>query len=383
MRYFSVPADFREETIDSLAYLNSQYNDSKIIEVYGQKTTGNILSSGRVTKELPQIDDEQFYSYIRKAKEKNIEFNYTLNPSCFGNFEFQKSGIHQIQALIYELEEHGINSLTLTSPAIMELCKETSSKIKIKVSAICEVNSPMKSMFYENMGVDRIVVDPDITRDFRKLKNICKSGKNSIEIIVNNVCMRNCAYKMFHYNHEAHCTKNSDQEIRDYFTNRCSLQKAQSVENVIKLNWIRPEDIKFYEACGIKHFKLQGRQNVLHGDLLKTLEAYFDQSYEGNLFDLITLFSPYNSFQCNIDNKKLNGFIKYLYENENFCTENCKKCKYCTTYAQKSINLMESKRLNEKATDFFKSVDAYKNILQQPKVENIDMLKLESFNFNV
>ena len=380
MRYFSVPADFKEETLEALANLNSQYEDSKVIEVYGQKIDGGIINSGRVTDALPQISNEQFVSYVRKAKEKNINFNYTLNPSCFGNLEFSKQGIRQLQGLIRELEGYGIDALTLTSPAIMELCKKLNPKLKIKASAICEINSPMKTLFYKNLGAERVVIDPDITRDFKKLRNICQVAGAGVEIIINNVCLRNCAYKMFHYNHEAHCTKNSEQEIRDFFTNRCSVQKAQKIENVIKLNWIRPEDLKFYEACGIKYFKIQGRQNVLQGDLIKTLKAYFEQSYEGNLFDLITLFAPYNSFQCYIDNKKLDGFVEHMYKNEGFCAEICDHCNYCNSYAQKSINLEKAEKLNKKAKLFFESLDTYQKIIEQPTTSELICLQNSDFD---
>lgn len=381
MRYFSVPADFKEETLEALANLNSQYEDAKIIEVYGQKIDGAIINSGRVTDALPQISNEQFVDYVRRAKEKNINFNYTLNPACFGNFEFSEQGIRQIQGLFRELEGYGIDAFTLTSPSIMELCRKLNPKLKIKASAICEINSPMKALFYKNLGAERVVVDPDITRDFRKLKNICQVTGSGVEIIINNVCLRNCPYKMFHYNHEAHNTKNSGQEITDFFTNRCSLQKAKKIENIIKLNWIRPEDLKFYEACGIQYFKIQGRQNVVQGDLINTLKAYFERSYEGNLFDLITLFAPYNSFQCYIDNKKLDGFVEAMYKNDGFCTEICDQCNYCNSFAKKSINIEKAEDLNKKATQFFESLDSYQKMLEQPTTN--ELLSLQNIDFDI
>ncbi|MCR2018225.1 U32 family peptidase [Blautia pseudococcoides] len=382
MKYFSVPADFKDESIDKLAYLNSQYKDSKVIEVYGQKTEGNIINSGRMVDTLPQITDEQFYSYIRKANEKGINFNYTLNPSCFGNLEFREQGIQEIRSLITQLEERGVHCLTLSSPAIMELCKKFNPHVKIKASAICEINSPMKSLFYKELGVKRIVLDPDITRDFGKIKNICRVMGDGVEVIINNVCLRNCAYKMFHYNHEAHCSRGEMQEVRDFFTNRCSMQKAKRVENVMKLNWIRPEDLKFYEACGIKYFKIQGRQNVLEGDLFKVLEAYFEQNYTGNLYDLITLFAPYNSFQCYIDNKKLDGFLDVFYENEKFCTEKCDSCNYCRKFSEKCIDIETAENLNESAKKFFGSIDTYKKI-KKPSAHDLMNLQNMEFNFDI
>ena len=72
----------------------------------------------------------------------------------------------------------------------------------------------------------------------------------------------------------------------------------------IRLNWIRPEDLHYYYELGIRHFKIQGRQNVVTGDVVKTLRYYIDEDFNGNLYDLITLFSPYNAFQPYMDNKQ-------------------------------------------------------------------------------
>lgn len=381
MRYFSVPADFKEETLNELAKLNKKYCDSKVIEVYGQMTNARIKNSGRVTDMLPPIDNNTFLSYVNKAKSLNIDFHYTLNPACMGNLEFSENGIHEIQGLIQELADMGINSFTMASPAIMELCKKLNPDLKIKCSAICEVNSPYKSLFYKRMGVERVVIDPDITRDFKKLRTICDVYGPGVEIIINNVCMRNCPYKMFHYNHEAHCTLDSKQEIRDYYTNRCAMQKARCIENPIKLNWIRPEDLKYYEMCGIHYFKIQGRQNVVKGNIIKTIEAYFEESYDGNLFDLITLFAPYNSFQCYIDNKKLNGFIENFYNDGAFCTENCSKCNYCQNFAAKSIDVKLEQQLNDKAQQFYKDYDIYSKAIEVKKISEMESFRNDTFEF--
>lgn len=366
MKYFSVPADFKIETIDRFCDLNNSFDDSRVIETYGQVTSIGMVNSGRITDVLPKVDLKDFERYVGYSKSKGINFNYTLNPACMGNFEFSPEGIGEIVDLLKTLQAVGVNSLTVTSPQLIELVQGTGMDFKIKASAICEITSPSKSLFYKNKNVERIVVDPDITRDFDCLRRICNLFGSGVEIIVNNVCYKNCAYKMFHYNHEAHCTpKNSAQTIKDYFFNRCSMQKAGGVKNSIRLNWIRPEDLKYYTDVGISHFKLQGRQNVLHGDIVKALRHYFTQDYEGNLFDLITIFAPYNSFQPYIENKKLDGFVKAFYENPGFCRDMCDSCGYCEGYAQKSTDQRSVEELNGKALEFYKNYDSYTKLLDK------------------
>ncbi len=379
MRYFSVPADFKERTIDELALLNDSYEENRVHEVYGQLTEGTLINSGRMVSFLPSIDFKQLEDYVRLLRKREINFNYTLNPACFGNFEFSEKGIRDIDEFLCTLYEIGIKKLTLTSPALMEIALANKYTFDIKASAICEINSVHKAAFYKKLGCERVVVDPDITRDFRQLKYISQVCPDSVEIIINNVCVHNCPYKMFHYNHEAHCTKNNkEQSINDYYINRCSLQKAENPLNVMKMNWIRPEDLHVYEEYGIRYFKIQGRQNVCQGDLIKCLKAYMDGMYDGDLFALITIFAPYNSFQTFISNKALDGFIDKFVKYPEACSGLCEKCGYCASYAEQAINAEEQSYLNRKATEYFEGADSLQAFLVEKKkgynLDNIDNL---------
>lgn len=332
MPCFSIPADFSLSTLEKIAKLNEMYEDCRVMEVYGQITKGNICNSGRVLSVLPQVDLGRLEEYVRQAKQYGIEFNYVLNPSCLGNQEFSLNGANQVKMLLRNLWDIGIGNLTLTSPALIEIAIATGLEFNIKASAICEINSPTKAFFYKELGVDRIVVDADITRDFGKLRDICKAFGEGVEIIANNVCRRNCPYKMFHYNHESHGTSQSPETIKDYFANRCLYEKANDDYSYMKMCWIRPEDIHYYESCGIHNFKIQGRQYILSSDIIRTLQAYFERSYDGNLYELLYLFTSHNANQYFIDNKKLNGFIKKFYDESEFCRDMCEECHYCETF---------------------------------------------------
>lgn len=360
MKLFSMPADFKNETIDGYDELNHKYSDSQIVETYGQLTVGSVVNSGRAIGMISNVDYATLDRYVSYSREKNIDFNYTLNPSCMGNTEFSPGGITRIKGFLENLYNIGIRSLTLTSPALIELIRSLNLEFRVKASAICEIMTPDKALFYKELGMDRIVVDPDITRDFSKLRLIARVFPGNVELIINNVCYKNCAYKMFHYNHEAHSIPGNDsQTIHDYYYNRCHMQKARDLKNVIRLNWVRPEDLKYYLRTGIKYFKIQGRQNVEKGNPLKAVEAYMKESYEGNLFDLITLFSPYTAFQPYIDNKKLEGFVKKFFDDPHFCKNTCSTCKYCEGYARKSMNIKEVEELNRKALAYFEEIDGY------------------------
>lgn len=340
MNKFSMPADFKTDTIVGYAALNRKYEGhGRIIETYGQITSGEIISSGRKSQILPKIDLGTLQEYVSFSKDNNIDFNYVLNPSCLGNFEFTNEGIKTIQEFLFQLDNIGVRSVTSASPAIMEIIKNTGLGFGIKASAICEISSPMKAAFYKEMGVERIVSEPDITRDFRTLKAITDSFGEGVEIIINSVCFKYCVFKMFCYNHEAHCSAdNNNESIQDYFFNRCEKRKAQNKENGVKLNWIRPEDLKYYRQIGITNFKLAGRQNVSLGDPLKTIEGYLKEDFDGNLYDFLHLFSNYSmNYHPYIDNKKLDGYVSKFFNDPLFCQQKCDTCNYCKKYAEKSF----------------------------------------------
>jgi len=358
MYYFCVPCDFKLETLDMIRQINEKAEKFVVYEVYGQITEGEFTGSGRMTSILPSTDIKDLETYLCYCKKENISFNYVFNPSCMGNIEFNKDGIEKIKSFILSLHELGVNSITVALPSIMELIRSLDLNIEIKASAICEINSVNKAAFYKNIS-DRIVLDPDITRKFDIIENICDTFGSEVEIIVNNVCIRNCAYKMFHYNHEAHCNKNTNQNEMNYYFHRCAMQKARDINNMLKINWIRPEDLHYYYDKGIKYFKLQGRHNTNGDNLLRTLKYYFNENYDGDLLELITLFAPYNSFQIKMDNKKLDGYIDGFYSNHNLCSEVCQKCNYCSEFLSKSINVQESILINNKATNFYQKYDQY------------------------
>ena len=64
----------------------------------------------------------------------------------------------------------GIDSITVSLPSLVEIVKTLNPEIKIKVSAISTINTPNKALDYKMMGVDRIVVEEAINRDFETLK---------------------------------------------------------------------------------------------------------------------------------------------------------------------------------------------------------------------
>lgn len=373
MKYFNIAADFKKETIDGYCRLNDAYPDSRVIETYGNMTLGNNFEGGRVFADIPKVDLETLAGYVQYSKSKGIDFNYSLNGSCMGNREFTEKGARELRDFLVKLRQAGITRLTVTLPSVMELVKSLKLGFEIKVSIICQITNANKALTYKNTGVDRLVVDESLNRDFEKLRQVRETFGEKTEIIANSMCYKDCTFRMFHYNQTAHDSVNKyGESIITYYNHRCMTKRAETPSNFLKLCWVRPEDLKYYTEIGIQYFKIQGRHTAFKGDPVRAVECYFKQSYQGNLTDLMELFgSPY-AFKINLDNEKLEGYIKPFYENPNFCKRYCAKCGYCESFAKKNLEYEKAQEINQLAVKFYNDYDEFTNLLHtinqpQPK----------------
>lgn len=389
MRYYSMPADFKKETIDGYVKLNEKYSNSKILETYGQATVETVYTAGRLLEDIPQVGMNQLEEYVKYSKERGIDFSYNINGTCMGNKEFTEEGIIELKLFLSQLYNIGIRNLTVAMPSLIELVKSTGYDFKIKASTLCEITNPNKASAFKRIGVERIVVQESINREFSNLKKIVDVFGDKVEIIINTLCHQDCIYRMYHYNQMSHhSVKNKGESITSHYNHLCMKQRCRTVEDFMKLSWVRPEDIKYYSEIGINRYKIQGRHTVLNGDPIRVAETYFKESYDGNLLELLELFNVKNSFKIDVDNKKLDKFILPFVNNENFCKRDCINCNYCKGVIEKCTDYNASKEVNRLALEFYDQYDPYINKLReiQPEkdLESIDnsIEKEIGFNFN-
>lgn len=389
MNYFSIPADFKKETIDEYSRLNKKYQNGKVIETYGSITIGNSMESGRAINHLPKIDLLDLKEYIEYSKRVGIEYNYTINAPHLGNKEFTEKGIKEIKSFLGGLYEAGVRSLTIALPSLVELIKLSGFDFKIKSSTLCQITNANKALAYKRMGVDRIVVDESINRDFKNLKRISEVFGDKVEVIINPICHKNCIYRMFHYNQVGGDSVGYANDVSvNFYEHKCVLQRYENISELLKLTWIRPEDLKYYRSVGVNYFKLQGRHTFDRGgDPIRTVEAYFKEDFDGNIMDLLSMFTSLNSFNVVLDNKKMDGFIEPFYKNEDFCKNDCSVCTYCSDFTKKCIDLEESNKVIALAKEFYNSYDQFKNKLQTSsgdvKVKDIEQNNIKDVEFNL
>jgi hypothetical protein len=103
-------------------------------------------------------------------------------------------------------------------------------------------------------------------------------------------------------------------------------------EEVVKTPWIRPEDTKIYGNIGVSSIKIAGR-TLSTSTIINIVQAYAQQKYDGNLWDLIAPWIP-----INLPNNVLDNFINFFVDKTFSCNDHCGQCHYCNDIASQYVS---------------------------------------------
>lgn len=361
MNNFKVGVNFDFELLNKIIELNKEQTNSKITELYGSIRQHSELAA-RPDFRLPDIELKDLEEYIKVAKYNNIDFNYTLNSIIpYGSKEEINKNINNIVNLINYLESIGVYRITVSNPILLEIIRRyAKSKIEIEISTIAHIDTITQiKYFHEYYGVNKVCGNLNKNRNFEFLKNAadyCKKNEIIYELMVNEFCgvggdnyATHCVYRDSCYIcHAVNHTYEDTETLNNYPMNLCTNSRNRNISNWLKLRWIRPEDLKFYNKVGINHFKITGRTGSTEY-ILKTLKAYMQCKYQGNL---IELWKPLESIKPGVEeatvknfyinNNYLDGFILPWVNGKNCDYEVCgETCNYCNNF-YKAIKMEES-----------------------------------------
>ena len=357
--------------------LISGINTESVEELYG-KLASDFVGGGRPSYRLPHITKRQAQTHIQQIHKRGMKFNYVLNASCLGNKELTIPGQRQLHRLLDWLVDIRVDSVTVTLPYLMQLIKRQYPQFKVYVSNFAGVNTIRKAKYWENAGADGITLDFTKTqRNFPLLEVIRKNVKCKLQVFANVHYTYGCPLISFHPNYSSHASQSTHPSrgfMIDYCLLNCLKRKIADPAEIIRAVWIRPEDVHYYEEIGIDRMKLVGR-GWLTDALLRVVDAYTNQHYEGNLMDLIyphvgkTIFTEskisricrglryfFRPFSANIfklrkieglvsgglpfyiDNRALDGFLKYFLK-EDCSLKSCEDCGYCKEVAERVVKV--------------------------------------------
>jgi collagenase-like PrtC family protease len=359
-QWLSMPADFSPRTLDAYALLNKKYGHLRVAETYGNLNPGHpLLGTGRTEGGLPRVNPEQLRKTIEHGKSLGIGFNYTLNSRCTGNLEFGMKGRQELLSHVEELMRLGVGTITVALPSVLRLLRAQFPELRLCVSVITGVRSVKQAALYKGMGADRIILAEDIYRDFRLIERIRRGTGIPVELIVNTRCIFQCPYRKADYGLLAHCAAGRRKlPIHDYYKWLCTEYLFVHPIEFMKMRWIRPEDLAFYEAVDL--FKVIGRQLVADANLPRVAETYMRGSFDGNLTDLLGTFSPrrLDFYPVRIENRALDGFLSFFRERK--CAERaCNDCRHCAGYLERAVGREDLERLEVHAREYATALHRY------------------------
>ncbi|KXF80527.1 hypothetical protein ATN88_07525 [Enterovibrio coralii] len=326
--------------------------DTNVVQVFGKMTNdciGGGLENHLISKNTQSRD--VFEQHVKHVREKGLTFNYTFNAPSLMNKEYTLSGKREIRELLDYITEVGVNEVTVANYFLIDSIKKHYPELDVKISATMQVDNLSKARKFEDMGVDCIVLDPmQVNRDFETLSAIREGTDCDLELIVNNNCLWQCPVLSAHQTFLGHSSQlGENKEVsHDYiYIKRCAQERIYNKEAWIIADWIRPEDLHYYEKIGYDFFKIIDRatpQDVM----IKRAKAYSERHFDGNLLELIQhwgyrdLVKP-EEYLDNIyvDNRKLDKFLKFI------TRMNCRdigcgtECKHCFKFAEKSVSIKQ------------------------------------------
>jgi len=369
---FTVACNWDPDLIDRVDY-------SEVKTLFGG-LPDTLISGGRSSIVTKRLDDDSIKEYINKVHIKGKRFDFNINSMCLSNNEFTAEGYKQIIKYLEWICELGVDSVTISNPNLIEIVKRNFPHLKIKVSTFQKINSVSMAKRFEDMGVDSIMLSEHINRDFKLLRSIRSNIKCKLVLVANVGCVYCCPNVHSHAASNAHSgAANQEKTIfTETYHTYCFQKRIQSPEELVKIRWIRPEDVSFYEDIGIDMLKIIDRSTSTDS-LSQRVKAYCERSYDGNLLDFpgqmvdkkntdkritegmldnesdenisksmkfLSAFTYSLSDLFYIDNKKIPADFLNGFEKRNCQNMSCSSCDYCKEIADKAVTVLDQKKLD-------------------------------------
>ncbi len=343
------------------------------VELFGG-IPGSLIAGGRASFVAPEITEPDAGRYIESARAAGHSFNFLLNASCLDNREYRKDEFARIIRHIEWVKSTGADWVTVTIPYLLEIIKRHFPELKIAVSSWARVESVRKAQYWESLGADAIVLSEEINRDFKTLEAIRRAVKCKLILIANPGCLYGCPRSFYHANVMTHGSQgghSSEGFLVDHCYFSCTDEKVRHPEELIKIRWIRPEDIEDYEMAGVDCLKIIDRYKTTE-TLLSYLKAYSGRRFEGNIVELLNLprkkaFLPANikyilrdeyintaklmefaditdypvTEGLVLDNSKIPSNFLSFFKTKDCRTSDCGECGYCGLIAKKALKVDE------------------------------------------
>jgi hypothetical protein len=334
---FSIPYN------GDLALMAQAFKSGQVQEVY-------FAGAGRHDQSSPyqnqnKFSDEEIHALIALCQKHDVERNLLMNKGM--TFTDNIKEIFQYIRLLDK--EGGVTSITVGDPAIVPYLKKAFPHIRLQASVFMNIDGLSKIKEAVKMGISDFCLDVSTNRrgqELEKIRDYKKKHKGFVvKLLANHGCYMNCFYLTRHSSwpllkdmlnqlRADHPPFRETYILGNMIDVKNCVYRRDDLTDEIKRPFIRPEDLSFYEDNGLADIvKIAYRMDHTPA-LRKKLEAYFERSFDGNLFELTPPNKGNNSIPFVCDNKSIPAsFVKKIL----YCEMACEDCDYCKMVAAKAF----------------------------------------------
>ncbi len=395
---FDVGTNFDYEIINFIKHNDTQH---RVKTLYG-KLKNDDLPGGRASSVVADFTMDQLGEYVEECKKNGLSFNYLINPLCMNQRELDPKEAGALRSKIHEIYDLGIREFTVNSPILVKYLKSEFSDVSVTLGLYAYPINLQQIQMWVNWGVDEITLDHSFNRNFKQLEKVLTIYKDtnvSLRIIANNLCLKECPFRLAHGSFASHSDLSGF--VMDYMMINCVYRKVSDPNLIMTAEWVRPEDMHFFEELcektGNKKFSFKLTDRTRSTEFITgVINAYLNESYDGNLLDILNwaqqrsmkfvsdkkklvvknmeymdpnimpFYGQVMAFpHLNIDNRKLDGFFDHFVNNNNCSDSFCRSslmdfndrsvpgcCGYCKSWTDKAVtyNKEEIEAWKEKAS---------------------------------
>lgn len=273
---FSVATNFDDDLPGRLVGM-------EVDEVFGSCDQAPV-GHGRPHAMVPPISWRVLERHVTTCRKANLGFNLLLNPLCLGGREENVRLERRLRWTLTRAVDMGVTTVTVAHPWLVSLGRET--RLKVRVGVFVGVSTVEQVHFWESLGAHGIVLDTHVLcRDLTAIERIVAATRVSIEIPVNIGCLLRCPLARIHVARLSHSSRPGTQPM-DPCARWCMEQKRQDPVNVIRADFVRPEDLNRYRSLGVERFKIVDRA-CSTDVLVERVRAYHQRHWEGDVLDLL------------------------------------------------------------------------------------------------
>ena len=273
---------------------------------------------------------------LKAIKEMGIKLDLLFNANCYGRYSLSQYLANLVCSVVFHIKEKiGLDVVTTTSPMIARIVKENFNDIDVRASINMRIGT-VKGMEYLCELFDSFHIQREYNRDFQRIEEMkewAEAHGKTLCLLANSGCLNFCSGQVFHDNLVAHETEIGETfNVSDWNPSVCwnYYLARENWVSFLQNSWIRPEDIENYEG----YFSFVKLATRMHANPRMVIDAYFQQSFSGNLLDLLEpghalLFLPYI-----IDNSR---FPDDWFPKTTKCDKRCHKCDYCASVLNETL----------------------------------------------